>query len=282
MLPLITKKWIIYCLLFVIAPFCSAYAQRDYQRKSYALQLGDRTVHAVKHQFGQGIHFFSMHDAENTSVQAALSYVRKNGGTVLELVHNGERHVNFNWNDTYHEFDPNGMFTPHGVLIRLEQFDCYSPGAGYMVEDFGKKVLELYNPDSLQYIVTLHNNFNEGYSAWTYLQYGNRENDTQDMYYHPDNDPDDFVFVTNRFFYQYLKAHEINVVLQGRGAPDDGSLSIYAELKNIPYANIEAQHGHYREQLHMLQIVAEMIWYHRALPLIESKSPVLRNEFMAQ
>ncbi len=72
-------------------------------------------------------------------------------------------------------------------------------------------------------------------------------------------DPDNFVFVTDRRFFEYLKQRETSVVLQSMQVPDDGSLSVYAMKNNIPYANIEVQHGQIAENYRIILILNDMV-----------------------
>jgi hypothetical protein len=67
---------------------------------------------------------------------------------------------------------------------------------------------------------------------------------------------DDFVYTTDKKVFNHLKENKINVILQkSSGAVDDGSLSIFYGNKMIPYINIEAEQGHLKEQVQMLQIL---------------------------
>jgi hypothetical protein len=50
------------------------------------------------------------------------------------------------------------------------------------------------------------------------------------------------------------------VVLQHHRPQDDGSLSVYAAKKKIPYINIEALHGHLDEQIRMLETLKDIIF----------------------
>jgi len=52
----------------------------------------------------------------------------------------------------------------------------------------------------------------------------------------------------------------LNVILQdNKGFVNDGSLSVYCGKEGCRYINIEAQKGHFEEQLKLLQIVTEII-----------------------
>ncbi|MNY25704.1 hypothetical protein D3C86_1595040 [compost metagenome] len=66
-------------------------------------------------------------------------------------------------------------------------------------------------------------------------------------------DPDDLILVTEKVLFSKLKKENVNVVLQHQEAEDDGSLSIYAMKNNIPYLNVEVQHGHLEDNLMLIE-----------------------------
>ena len=69
-------------------------------------------------------------------------------------------------------------------------------------------------------------------------------------------DPDDFIYTTDSFIFEQMKAHEINVILQDNSDPvDDGSLSVYCGKKGLKYVNIETQHGHFEEQIALIELI---------------------------
>jgi hypothetical protein len=72
--------------------------------------------------------------------------------------------------------------------------------------------------------------------------------------------PHDFILTTDRPIFHYLKRRKFNVVLQHHDPVDDGSLSVYAARKKIPYINIEALHGHLDEQIKMLEALKDIIF----------------------
>jgi hypothetical protein len=73
-------------------------------------------------------------------------------------------------------------------------------------------------------------------------------------------DADDFIYTTNLSFYKKLKAKEVNVILQdNKKYVNDGSLSVYCGVNDIPYINIEAQKGHFDEQLRLIKEVLSIL-----------------------
>ena len=80
------------------------------------------------------------------------------------------------------------------------------------------------------------------------------------MYINPERDPDDFFFVTDQKVFDELKRRKLNVVLQdNRIRRDDGSLSVHAGRKGISYINVEAEPGHFQEQIRMIEIAFELL-----------------------
>jgi hypothetical protein len=105
-------------------------------------------------------------------------------------------------------------------------------------------------------VVTIHNNSEGGYSALSYDENGDLSSDARSVYLVPDEDPDDFFFVTTDALYDTLRVRDANVVLQDNLlAQDDGSLSVLAGRDGIPYVNVEAQHDHVDVQRGMLALL---------------------------
>ena len=60
------------------------------------------------------IAFVSVHDDEETAVEAATDVLRDRGGRLVELRHTGSREIAFRLGGTGHRLDPNRIFTPAG------------------------------------------------------------------------------------------------------------------------------------------------------------------------
>src|SRR5690606_20180028 len=123
---------------------------------------------------------------------------------------------------------------------------------------FGDALVAVYRPDSL--VVTLHNNTPDAYSALSYAEGGTYERDAEAVHLAPGADPDDFFFVTDRSLFARLAVEGFNVVLQDNEAvTDDGSLSVWAARRGLPYVNVEAEHAHLDEQRRMLESLAAVL-----------------------
>jgi len=225
------------------------------------LQVGETAVDVVVYEAGdKGLTFVNLHDDENTSVEATLRVIRKRGGRVVELSHSGGRNVAFGLGDSTYVFDPNRIFTDAGIVATLRALGPYSEAAHAAVRTFAEALLALYRLDDLAVVVALHNNTEEAYSAQRYTEGEVYENDAEAVFIGNGSDPDDFFFVTDRDFFTAMRQAGYNVVLQDNaGATDDGSLSVYCGQRDIAYVNVEAQHGHRKEQGRMLEWLNTML-----------------------
>lgn len=232
------------------------------RQDSVAFKLNDTTVTILRHIYGDdSIRFLSIHDDENTGVEAAVDFMKEHGGSLVELQYGNNRNIKFNLKSSVDKciFDPNGMFTDTGAHRTLDKHARVTPEAVGAIRSLGEKVLEMYNYDSLGYVITLHNNTEGLYSIRYYLPGKMMDTAASKVHINPRLDIDDFVFVTEPFFYDYLESKDVNVVLQSNDAPNDGSLSVYSAMEGVPYVNIEVQDGHVKEHRELIGIVAEMV-----------------------
>lgn len=226
--------------------------------------VGDQTVELRTWTGGPGHWFVNLHDDENTSVDAALWYIRKRGGRVIELAHDGTRNVTFGLGSTKHAVDPNRIYTDAGRAATLESLSEYSEAANEATKALSDAVVGRINDANPTWVVALHNNTDESYSLKSYLPEGPYLGDARAVHHGFDMDPDDFYFVTDEKLYRALAMKNLNVVLQNNdGVTDDGSLSVYCARAGIRYVNVEAQHGHERTQRRMIVRLL------RALPDLE-------------
>ncbi len=239
--------------------FCSG-AAPDYSVSEKVYMIGDREVRVLEHIYGEsGITIFNMHDDENTAVEASLEVIRRFGGRLVELRHSGERLISFRLGTESYQFDPNRIFTSRGLENTLEKYSSYSPPAFEAVSTFASKLLEDYRLVDAGLMITAHNNGKGEYSAESYLAGAVYETDAAEVILNEGSDPDDFFFVTTRPVFEKLKTAGFNVVLQNnQTVTDDGSLSVLAGRKGIPYINCEAAKGHLKEQIRMLEVICSM------------------------
>ena len=203
--------------------------------------------------------FINLHDNENTSVEAATVYLDKTGGSLVQLKHLDLRNICINLQDQGYTFDPNRIFTPAGVQATLSGFDAYSSEADTLVTRFANTLLNRYVTGK-KLIIALHNNTDSLYSILSYIGSGSEAPNAAEVYINAAMDPDDFIYTTHKPLFNYLAAQQVNVILQNEATVfDDGSLSVYAGRNNLPYINVEAEHGHLEEQLQMLKILSPFI-----------------------
>ncbi|HMB91026.1 MAG TPA: hypothetical protein VKP65_09285 [Rhodothermales bacterium] len=225
------------------------------------LTIGSTTIDVVVFEAeAPGLTFINLHDNEDTSAQAALKVMEQQGGRLIELQHTGERNVEFMLDDSTYIFDPNRIFTDIGVAATLDTLGAYSDSAHALVRQFGERLVELYELNNLDVVVTVHNNGETEYSALSYTPGGDYAEDASAANVVEGSDPDDFFFVTDEALYDTIRQSEHNVVLQDNArVTDDGSLSVYCGHLGIAYVNVEAQHGHMDEQVHMIEYLRSVL-----------------------
>ena len=245
---------------------------------SAVVEVGDLPVvvrtHVVAGPDGTADAFWAvnLHDDEDTSVAAALAVAAETGGTVVELVHTGDRNLRFavevpgtgGSRRAVYGADPNRMFTPAGLGRTVAALtEGPTPGLDHgerAVERLARYVLTQTGLGDADVVVTLHNNTEDNYSARSYEPGAVYATDAAAVTVHEGSDPDDFFFVTDRALYDALVARGFNAVLQDNdAATDDGSLSVWAARNGRPYVNVEAQHGHRDEQAEMIRALAEVL-----------------------
>jgi hypothetical protein len=252
------KKTGFITMMFLLA--LSACAQDTNYVKNYT--IGDQEIKVHSSCFipcNDSIIFINLHDNENTSIEAAEEFLTDFGGTLIQLKHTGKRLIDFFHNNQSFSFDPNRMFSPIGRKTSLQKLGGYHIEAAQEAKNFADDLLQTFI-DNKKLVVALHNNTEEGTLTITSFMKGQPEAKSATLVYqNPDMDPDDFILTTERNIYDSIKEKKINVVLQKKNAPDDGSLSIYAVKKNIPYINVEAQQDHVEEQLQMFEAIKDII-----------------------
>ncbi|MBC7745084.1 MAG: hypothetical protein H7096_08255 [Flavobacterium sp.] len=224
--------------------------------------LNDKAVHIISYQYGlPHIRFIALHDTEKTGLRAAFKFMAIHGGYAVELQYGNSRDIIFTDSLKNFSFDPNKIFTPEGAYLGLaiSSIPQIPTGMEEKIQKLGNEVLRFSKIDSLGFIIALHNNYDGGFSIYSYTNGNYLENTAEEVYINPDMDPDNFVYVTDRRFFNYLKQRKLSVILQSLQVHDDGSLSVYAMQNNIPYANVEIQHGRLDENYRFLLAINDMV-----------------------
>ena len=223
-------------------------------------ELPDKRIGILKSIYEkQNLSFLVLHDDENTGLNAARTFCRSNGGTLTELQYGNVRNISFGGQSPRFSFDPNQIFNNKGLQKSLKTYSIGKTNEATvkMARGLALSLLEIYKPDSLGYIITLHNNTDGNFGVQSYQSGGYLFGVADSVYVNPEMDTDDLIFVTEPIFFNYLKQQNVNAVLQSKSAVD-GSLSVYAQMNRIPYVNIEVEHGHDEEHLRLIYVVEQM------------------------
>lgn len=212
---------------------------------THIVMVGDEKVE-IKHSVGRGKTFIHVHHNEQTALKAAQEVVRREGGSIITLVHSGGRNIVFHLNNKRYEFDPNRIYTDVGIKKTLLSLSQYSPEAHKEVKKLANKIKQLLPKGK---VIAVHNN--ESYSLKDYLPGNLLESDAQAVHILPRNYFRNFYLVTKISDFLRLKSKGYNGVLQKPSATDDGSLSVY--LAKNDYINVEAGYDQLFEQIKMLQ-----------------------------
>jgi hypothetical protein len=205
-----------------------------------------------------GLNMINLHEDEETSVSAALNVMARRGGRLVAVRQQGDRLVRFVLDDSLYAFDPNRIFSDPGIRATLERHGRWSQAGHDLVSAFADTLLAIYEPDRTGLIVAVHNNRPNGYSAAAYLPGEIYESEARFVNLNESHSPDDFFFVTDLDWSRAFVEGRFNVVLQGgESVTEDGSFSIWAARRGIPYINVEAARGNFERQVRMLEYVRE-------------------------
>ncbi|MDB6125678.1 MAG: hypothetical protein JWQ71_4671 [Pedosphaera sp.] len=224
-------------------------------------RIGDTNVSAVTHQkLCNTPTMINVHDDENTSVEAGKINLNQYGGRLIELVHSGERLVTFKLDGKQYSFDPNRVFSDVGIVATLKKHSSYSEAAHKEIKSFATAYLKHFTLDKEPVIIALHNTVDGTFSVESFVPGASLASDAAAAYASPNRNKFDFFYVTDKKFYDYLKARDFNVVLQDNDrVTEDGSLSVYFSRKGIPYINIEAEIHNLNNQIEMVKVTHEML-----------------------
>lgn len=229
-----------YILLLLFLSWSSVYAT------SYPVKIGSSIVIIQQQTSGKGKAFVHLHQNETTALKAAKAVIKKEGGSILTLVHSGRRNIVFYHHKKRYEFDPNRIFTDKGIKKTLTQFGPYTHEAHVEVKKLADKIKRLLPKGK---IIAVHNN--ETYSLKNYLQGHSLASDARALNFKKKSHYRSFFLVTQKSDYLRLKKFNFNSVWQAHDAKDDGSLSVY--LANQDYINVEAGYSQLATQVAMLR-----------------------------
>lgn len=229
-----------YGLLLMLACLHTAYAG------TYPVHLGNTTVVIKQYKHGRGKAFVHVHQNETTALKAAKTVVKKQGGSILTLVHAGQRNIHFYLRGQYYEFDPNRIYTDAGIKKTLREFSHYSPAAKIEVKKLANKIIKLLPKGK---VIAVHNN--KTYSLKEYFPGKPLAKDIRAMSARDKKHFRNFYLVTQKKDYYRLKKQKYNIVWQAPFVTNDGSLSVF--LRHKKYVNVEAGYDQLKTQIKMLK-----------------------------
>ena len=202
--------------------------------------------------------YLNIHEDEQTSIAVAHDFSTVKPINFVYLSHIQTRRIHFNYRNKIYSIDPNRIFTPKGRRKTIDPKALFKSQPKRYAKSLAEEILNIIA--SYQTIVTMHNNTDVNYSIKSYLPGGDESGNTAEVHVSDEWDADDFIYTTDLRYFNYLKAKNVNVILQdNQNYINDGSLSVYCGQKGIPYINIEAQKGHYNEQFKLMRLVSDML-----------------------
>lgn len=228
------------------------------------IKIADLNITLVKYSYKpNGVRFLAIHDNEDTGIKAGFDYIRWNGGELIDSQYGDVRDFNFSYMDDVYRIDPNAIYTERGISTRLKKNEFSSNEIEKELNAAGKQILNFYNPQETGYILTLHNNADGGFGITSYLPGYDLSSTADSVFINFEMDPDDLLYVTDVRLFNSFKKANVNVILQSKFAENDGSLSVYAMQNNIPYINVEVQHGHLEENLRLIELAVTVLKEHK-------------------
>lgn len=247
-------------LFLLFLTISAVYAQKGAKMETN-IQVGDSSV-KILHQFGvkdDHFLFINVHEDEETSIQVVEEYGAERPLNFVRLAHLRTRNVVYTLRGKKYEIDPNRIYTSKGRKATLKKHGRFSFAASRAAKQLAESVLNEINEEK-HVVIAMHNNTDVNYSIKSYLPEGDEAENTKLVHVSDEWDPDDFIYTTVESYYQLFKAAGLNVILQdNEKCVNDGSLSVWCGQRNIPYVNIEAQKGHFDEQMKLTKKVLEVL-----------------------
>ncbi len=264
-----------FLLISIITSFCFSADAQPYHTgfeataisftpsaKTFFYKLGERMLPIKVKQYGEvnDLIFINMHDDENSSVEATKTLLEKRGGLLIEVDNFQKRNIKFKLGALTFQFDPNRIFTRDGIYQTLQhQNKRTHERAVNEIEKFGQWLLRLI-PENPKCVIALHNNTEGNFTIKNYLPTGDRNGDARNLNISTQQDFDDFFITTDENIFCSMKEAGYNIMLQDNiNAREDGSLSVYCGKKNMPYVNLETQHGKVAQYKEMMEKLLDFL-----------------------
>ncbi|RYY89435.1 MAG: hypothetical protein EOO15_06235 [Chitinophagaceae bacterium] len=226
------------------------------QRKTY-FRLGERLITLNRQATDESVPyiFISLHNNETAIAEAARRSIFAQGGTLLELLNDNQREIEFTLFEKELSVDPNNIFTPKGRNRELSINSKVDAVISRQLNSFSQFILEEIPYDKT--IVSVHSNEAGEATVNDYTRNGSRERDAVQVFVNPEQNASDFFVTTDKAIFQQLKDKKFNVVLFGARSKDDGSLAVYCSRMHRNYVGIETGRGHDAQQEAMIAAIAE-------------------------
>jgi hypothetical protein len=226
----------------------------------HTLRLEDEKVWVNIYQRpGSDLQFVNVHDNENTSAEAARSYIKSHGGRLVELEHGRGRTIVIRRNGVLHRFDPNRMFTEKGLRKSLKYHRNLTDENLALATRFASDVVDFIGIDPRKPIIAVHNNTDGKLTIHDFKPGEWYGEDTRDIFVNPAEDPDDFFFTNSPVLFKALKAMRYNVALMVENPPDRGTLANLVNTRQGIYVLVEAEHDQLRRQIAMLEDLGRLL-----------------------
>ncbi len=230
---------------------------------THTLRLADEKIWVhVYERLGSELVFVNLHDDENTCLEAAMLFLASHGGRLIELRHGRGREVAIRRAGRMHTFDPNRMFSKKGLHKSFARSKHPSDEDLDLASGFAAKVIALIAPTENTPVIAIHNNTPDKLTIRDFMPGEWYGPDSRAVHIAPDRDPDDFFFTNSPWLYESLAALGYNVALMAEKPPDRGTLGGYINSLDGFYINVEAEHGHIREQAAMLDDLGSLLQNH--------------------
>ena len=232
----------------------------DLTHVTHTLRLEEEKVWVhVFQRPGESITFVNLHDNENTAAEAAMNYLLRHGGRLVELRHGRGREVVIRRRGQLDRFDPNRMFTLAGLRRTLDYYHSLSDDNLAVAGAFVGEITELIGPLTGIPIVAVHNNF-DGSLAIHDFQPGQLYGAAaREVVMNAREDPDNFFFTNSPELFAGLSSRGFNAALMRPEPPDIGSLGYLVNRSGGIYVLVEVEHGRLKQQLRMLEALGALL-----------------------
>jgi LAS superfamily LD-carboxypeptidase LdcB len=217
------------------------------------------TVHILKKSDYERASYVWVHHNEKSAGKTLEYALDTYGGHSVYIENSDKRNMYIRSGNRNYGIDPNRIFTDNGLEL---YFQKYYPNSSRStrnsitsrVKKIRQEILDNLDWNENKYLIALHSN--RPNSKFSILEY-NKKNMFL-TYMNPSHNPKNLFYTTSLDDYYFFKSKNYNVVYQ-RTSEDDGSLSVYAAQKNLPYINIEVEEGFDDEQKEMFDLAIECI-----------------------